>query len=196
MENTSLTILNINDMNSERLRQISFATTDALGSSTDAIDSLAAYAKLKTLESLIDAQLKSLEKRLESAAKKHKGASLTAQAEFTGLDAVGNLEKKTIIVSVGENAVTKDEILADALRADLGVSDAIVDDVTDTVSFHIPKQAKALVKEMQVVPINDRAVKRQVALGHLDAKYVVTQTKTTYGASATIKILNTIKEAN
>ena len=193
MENTSLTILNINDMNSERLRQISFATTDALGSSTDAIDSLAAYAKLKTLESLIDAQLKSLEKRLESAAKKHKGASLTAQAEFTGLDAVGNLEKKTIIVSVGENAVTKDEILADALRAALGVSDAIVDDVTDTVSFHIPKQARALVKDMQVVPVNDRAVKREIALGNIDPKYVLTKSKTIYGATATI---NTVKGAN
>lgn len=191
----NLRTLNIN-LTSEKLRQIAFASTDALGSADEALDSLAAYARLKSLESIIDAQLKALEKRLESAAKAHKELNLCAQAEFTGINAAGQPEKKSIVVTIGETASSKDEILADALRADLGVSDAIVDDTADTITFRVPKAARALVKDLQVVPINDRAVKREIALGNIDPKYVITKTKTNYGATATINTLNTIKEAN
>lgn len=189
----NLTSLNINELTSEKLRQIAFASTDALGSADEARNSLAAYAKLKSLESIINAQLKPLEKRLANAAKAHPDINISAQAEFTGLNTAGQPEKKSIVVTIGEMTTSTDEILADILRADFGVGDAKIDEVTDTLSFHVPKNARPLLKDIQVLPINDRAIKREIACGRLDPKYVLTHPKTTYGTTATI---NTIKEAN
>jgi len=191
-DNTNLISLNL-DLAADKIRQVAFANTDALASPEETLNSLTVYAKLKSLENIVSDQLKALEKRLNNAAAQHKGAAVTAQAEFIGFDAAGHPTPKSIVVTVGEMATSKDEILADALRADLGVSDAIVDDVTDTITFRVPKKAKALVKDLQVVPINDRAVKREIALGNIDPKYVITKTKTNYGATATI---NTVKGAN
>lgn len=187
--------INLTSLDAEQLRKIAFDTIDPLGTQEDAVRTLTAYARLKSLESLIDAQLKMLDKRLEAAAKKHKGASWSVEGVFKGLDAKGGIEEKTVTVNLGETNVAKEEILADMLRSDLGVSDAIVDDATDTVTFHIPKGARSLMKDMNVVPINDRAVKREISLGNIDGKYVVVKTKPIYGANTTIST-NSIKEAN
>lgn len=191
-DNTNLISLNL-DLAADKIRQVAFSNTDALASPEETLNSLTVYAKLKSLENIVADQLKALEKRLNNAAQQHKDATLTAQAEFIGFDAAGHPTPKSIVVTIGEMVTYKDEILADTLRADFGVGDAKVDDVTDTVSFHVPKNARPLLKDIQVLPINDRAIKREIACGHLDPKYVLTHPKTIYGATATI---NTVKGAN
>ena len=185
--------INLTSLDAEQLRKIAFDTIDPLGTQEDAVRTLTAYARLKSLESLIDAQLKTLDKRLEAAAKKHKGASWSVEGTFKGLDAKGGIEEKTVTVDLGEHMVSKDEILVDMLRSDLGVSDAKVDDVADTITFHIPKGAKPYIKDMKVAPINDKAVKGAVAVGRLDGKYIRSTPRPTYNANTTI---NSIKEAN
>ena len=187
-------VINIADINAAEARAIALSTADPLETPESTAKAMLAYARLKVTAAILQHQLSELEARLAAANEQHSNISLSARALFQEADATGQLQTKALDMELGSYITTTEKIQSDAFRADFGVTtdEGRYVEATEDLTYHVPKAARPYLKN-QVLAVNDRAIKKAIALGQLDPKYNLKTDIQKYGIRSTITI---VKEEN